>query len=145
MYLRECLDREDGAPPPVDLALERRTGDAVRKAISDGQVSAVHDLSDGGLIAAVAEMALASNVGVSLRMTSETHAHILLFGEDQARYLVASADPDAILAAAASAGIHASIVGHARGASLTASGLFDIPLPKLRQAHEGWLPAYMGA
>jgi phosphoribosylformylglycinamidine synthase len=145
MYLRECLGREDGAPPPVDLTLERAAGDLIRNLIQDGQTSVVHDLSDGGLIAAAAEMALASKVGVTLRMTSDTHAHILLFGEDQARYLVASADPDAILSAAAGAGVHASIVGHAGGEALSAAGLFDIPLAKLRAAHEGWMPGYMGA
>jgi phosphoribosylformylglycinamidine synthase II len=145
MYLRECLGREDGAPPPVDLTLERATGDLIRNLIQTGQSSVVHDLSDGGLIAAVVEMALASKVGVSLRMTSDTHAHILLFGEDQARYLVASSEPDAILAAAAGAGVHASIVGHAGGEALSAAGLFDIPLAKLRTAHEGWMPGYMGA
>jgi phosphoribosylformylglycinamidine synthase len=90
-------------------------------------------------------MALASKVGVSLRMTSDTHAHILLFGEDQARYLVATADPDAILSAATTAGVHASIVGHAGGEALSAAGLFDIPLAKLRTAHEGWMPGFMGA
>ena len=41
--------REDGAPPPVDLAAERRNGDFVRALIRAGKVSAVHDLSDGGL------------------------------------------------------------------------------------------------
>jgi phosphoribosylformylglycinamidine synthase len=145
MYLREVLGREDGAPPPVDLALERVAGDLIRNLIQSGQTAVVHDLSDGGLIAAVAEMALASKVGVALRMTSDTHAHILLFGEDQARYLVASADPDAILGAAASAGVHASVVGHAGGETLSAIGLFDIPLAKLRAAHEGWMPGFMGA
>ncbi|MDB5443791.1 MAG: phosphoribosylformylglycinamidine synthase, partial [Phenylobacterium sp.] len=63
MYLREILGREDGAPPPVDLPAERRHGDFVRGAILSGQVQVVHDLSDGGLIAAAAEMALASGVG----------------------------------------------------------------------------------
>jgi phosphoribosylformylglycinamidine synthase len=145
MYLREVLGREDGAPPPVDLAIERAAGDLIRNLIQGGQTAVVHDLSDGGLIAAVAEMALASKVGVTLRMTSDTHAHILLFGEDQARYLVASADPDAILSAAANAGVHASIVGHAGGEALSAVGLFDIPLARLRAAHEGWMPGYMGA
>jgi phosphoribosylformylglycinamidine synthase len=144
MYLRECLGREDGAPPPVDLALERAAGDLIRNLIQSGQTAVVHDLSDGGLIAAVAEMALTSKVGVALRMTSDAHAHILLFGEDQARYLVATADPDAILGAAASAGVHASIVGHAGGEALSAAGLFDIPLAQLRAAHEGWMPAFMG-
>jgi phosphoribosylformylglycinamidine synthase II len=145
MYLREVLGREDGAPPPVDLAIERAAGNLIRNLIQGGQTAVVHDLSDGGLIAATAEMALASKVGVTLRMTSDTHAHILLFGEDQARYLVASADPDAILAAAAAAGVHASVVGHAGGEALSATGLFNIPLSKLRAAHEGWMPGFMGA
>jgi phosphoribosylformylglycinamidine synthase len=144
MYLREVLGREDGAPPPVDLALERKTGDLVRRLIVGGQLSVVHDLSDGGLIAAVAEMALASGVGASLRMNSKAHAHILLFGEDQARYLVATSDPDTILAAAGEAGVHASVVGRAGGEALSAPGLFDLPLALLREAHEGWMPAYMG-
>jgi phosphoribosylformylglycinamidine synthase len=144
MYLRECLGREEGAPPPVDLAAEKRTGDLVRGLIQSGRTAVAHDLSDGGLIAAVAEMALASGVGVTLRMTSDTHAHILLFAEDQGRYLVATADPDAVLAAAAGAGVHASIVGHAGGEALSAPGLFDLPLERLRAAHEGWMPGYMG-
>jgi phosphoribosylformylglycinamidine synthase II len=144
MYLREILGREDGAPPPVDLALERRTGDFIRSLILSGQLTVVHDLSDGGLIAAVAEMALASGVGVSLRMNSHAHAHILLFGEDQARYLIATAEPDAILAASAAAGVHASVVGHAGGEALSAPGLFEVPLATLRAAHEGWMPGYMG-
>jgi phosphoribosylformylglycinamidine synthase len=145
MYLRECLGREDGAPPPVDLDLERQTGDLVRRLIQGGQATCVHDLSDGGLIAAVAEMALASGVGVSLRMTSETHAHILLFAEDQARYLIATAQPDAIFAACAAGGVHASLVGEAGGEAIAAPGLFDLPMHRLREAHEGWLPQYMGA
>ena len=67
LFLRELLGREDGSPPPVDLAAERRNGDLVRLLITSGWVSAVHDLSDGGLLAATAaEMALASGVGVML-------------------------------------------------------------------------------
>ncbi|WP_304190609.1 phosphoribosylformylglycinamidine synthase subunit PurL, partial [Phenylobacterium aquaticum] len=61
MYLRELLGREDGAPPPVDLAVERKAGDLIRSLIESRQAAVVHDLSDGGLIAAAAEMALASS------------------------------------------------------------------------------------
>ncbi|MDO9223132.1 MAG: AIR synthase related protein, partial [Caulobacter sp.] len=63
IYLRELFGREDGAPPPVDLALERRTGDFVRGLIKSRQVTVVHDLSDGGLIVCASDMALASNIG----------------------------------------------------------------------------------
>jgi phosphoribosylformylglycinamidine synthase len=108
-------------------------------------VSVVHDLSDGGLIAAAAEMALASRVGVRLNIEASPRAHALLFGEDQARYLIATANPDGVLAAARTAGVFADVVGEAGGESLAAPGLFDIALSELRTAHEGWMPGYMGA
>jgi phosphoribosylformylglycinamidine synthase len=144
MYLREVLGREDGAPPPVDLAVERRNGDLVRRLIEDGTVGVVHDLSDGGLAAAAAEMALASDVGVTLTLAPGA-AHAALFAEDQARYLLAVRDPAAVLAAATAAGVTAQVVGGAGGGSVAVEGLFDLPLARLREAHEGWMPAFMGA
>ncbi len=66
LWLREIGGREDGAPPPVDLDLERRAGDFVREQIADGVVRACHDVSDGGLLVAVAEMAIAGGVGARL-------------------------------------------------------------------------------
>jgi phosphoribosylformylglycinamidine synthase II len=144
LYLRELLGREDGAPPPVDLAAERRNGDFVRHLITAGQVSAVHDLSDGGLVVCAAEMALASNVGLALDATSAAHAHPLLFGEDQARYLVAAAHAAAIIAAAHDQGVPVAVIGQAGGEAFSSGGLFAIPLERLRAAHEGWMPGYMG-
>ena len=143
VYLRELLGREDGAPPPVDLAVERRNGDFVRLLIRSGKVRVVHDLSDGGLACAAAEMALASGVGVTLRASSSAHAHPYLFGEDQARYLIAVADPASILAAAKAAGVPASLAGTAGGGAVASEGLFSVDLAELRAAHEGWLPGYM--
>jgi phosphoribosylformylglycinamidine synthase subunit PurL len=143
IYLREVLGREDGAPPPVDLALERKTGDFVRGLIEAGKLTVVHDLSDGGLIGAAADLALASDTGVVLDATSEQHAHILLFAEDQARYLVAVQDADALIAAAREAGLHASVVGRAGGTDFASKGLFSIPLAELRRRHEGWLPDWI--
>jgi phosphoribosylformylglycinamidine synthase len=142
MYLREIVGREDGAPPPVDLSLERRNGDFVRSLILSGQVTVVHDLSDGGLVAAAAEMALASSVGLALESGSSGVG--ALFGEDQARYLLAVADAAPILAAAKAAGVPATVVGRAGGESLSGPG-FDVALARLRTAHEGWMPGYMGA
>src|SRR5262249_54564764 len=84
LYLREIHGREDGPPPPVDLAAERRNGDLVRKLIHHGWVTACHDVSDGGLLVAVAEMAMAGGIGAALR----TGDIGWLFGEDQARYVV---------------------------------------------------------
>jgi phosphoribosylformylglycinamidine (FGAM) synthase-like enzyme len=145
IYLREILGREDGAPPPVDLAVERKNGDFVRGLIPTGLVAGLHDLSDGGLLIAAADIALASKVGVTLNATSHAHAHPYLFGEDQARYLVATPDPDAVLAAAKEAGVHANLAGVAGGDAFASTGLFSIPLETLRTAHEAWLPGFMGA
>ncbi len=145
IFLREVLGREDGAPPPVDLKLEKKTGDVVRDLIETGQLTCVHDLSDGGLIGAAADLALASDVGVTLDATSATHAHIFLFGEDQARYLIAAPNPDDILAAACETGLHASIVGQAGGTAFASKGLFSIPLTHLREIHEGWMPGWIEA
>ena len=94
LYLRELLGREEGAPPPVDLAAERRNGDFLRGLIRDGLISACHDLSDGGLLVALAEMAMAGGLGARIEAPeawlAETKAplHAWLFGEDQARYIV---------------------------------------------------------
>ncbi len=142
LYLRECLGREDGAPPPVDLAAERRNGDFVRGLIRSGRVTVVHDLSDGGLALAAAEMALASDQGVELGI-DPAHALATLFGEDQARYLLAVADPDPIIDEATRQGVPIARVGRADGVDFAADGLFRLPLATLRSAHEEWMPAFM--
>ena len=143
LYLREIHGREDGAPPPVDLAVERRNGDFVRALIRGEQIRIVHDLSDGGLIGAAADMALASNVGVTLTLAGGLGPHAELFGEDQARYLIATDDAEPVLAAAKAAGVPARAVGRAGGEALAVEGLFSLQISQLRAAYEGWMPAYM--
>jgi phosphoribosylformylglycinamidine synthase len=145
LYLREIHAREDGAPPAVDLAMERRNGDFVRSLITTGRVSVAHDLSDGGLLCAAAEMALASNVGVRLDEASGLPIHAGLFGEDQARYLLA-VPPESvpqIAHDAGAAGVVLARIGQAGGGGILVQGVLNVPLERLRQAHEGWLPAYM--
>jgi phosphoribosylformylglycinamidine synthase len=143
IYLREILGREDGAPPPVDLVAERKHGNAVRDLIPTGLVAGLHDLSDGGLLVAAADVALASKIGITLTVDSRLPAHAWLLGEDQARYLIATPDPEAVLAAAKTAGVPAAVVGEAGGDALAASGVFSVSLEALRTAHEAWLPGFM--
>src|SRR5690606_21887647 len=87
LYLREIEGREEGSAPPVDLAKEKRNGDFVRGLIEQGTLDTVHDISDGGLLVAFAEMAMASGIGAKLESPSGIAA---LFGEDQACYVVAA-------------------------------------------------------
>jgi len=142
VYLREVLGKEEGAPPPVDLALEKKNGDFVRQLIRTGQLSAVHDVSDGGLGLAVIEMAMASGLGASL--VALTHEQ--LFGEDQARYVVTTSPNNAavLLAEAAKAKVAVAQVGTVTsGATLKIEAGPSISVADLRAAHEGWFPAYM--
>jgi phosphoribosylformylglycinamidine synthase len=141
LYLREIEGREDGAPPPVDLAAERRHGDFVRGQIAAGHVAACHDIADGGLLIAVAEMAMAGDKGVTLDALPAGNAG--LFGEDQARYLIETAASDAVLAAAKNASIYAQRIGRVHGAALTLPGGNAISVQELKAANEAWLPAYM--
>ena len=120
LWLREIAGLESGPPPPVDLQAERRNGDFVRAQIQANQVAACHDLSDGGLLVAIAEMALAGNTGATLIPEKD---QTFWFGEDQARYLLAVHDPTATLAAAQAAHIPAEPIGTAGGAHLTLPGL----------------------
>ena len=146
IYLREILSNENGAPPPVDLEAEKLYGDYVRKLIRMRRVNAVHDLSDGGLAIAACEMAFTNNIGVSLAgPPNMTKHHAWLFGEDQARYLLAvdeySLNP--IISTAKDKGMVAQIVGKIGGDRISAAGAFDVSLAGLREKHEAWLPDFM--
>ncbi|SBV91718.1 Phosphoribosylformylglycinamidine synthase 2 [uncultured Alphaproteobacteria bacterium] len=141
LYLYVLHGRSEGAPPPVDLAAERRNGDFVRGLIRDGKVSACHDISDGGLLVAAAEMAMASGIGAAFSVAGPD-LHARLFGEDQGRYLIAVADAAAVLAAAQAAGVPAARIGETGGDAVSVNGE-AVPLATLVAAHESWFPAYM--
>jgi phosphoribosylformylglycinamidine synthase len=144
LYLREIEGSEAGPPPPVDLAAERRNGDFVRGEIAAGRVAACHDVADGGLFVALAEMAMAGGRGAALDPAPvELPAHAWLFGEDQARYLVETADPTGFLAAGENAGICAQRIGVVGGGELTLPGGGAISIAQLKAANEAWLPGYM--
>ncbi len=147
-YLKVIEGRQEGAPPPVDLAAERRNGDFVRGLIAAGQVAACHDLSDGGLAVALAEMALKGGRGAEITGPEDGFAdsaplHAWLFGEDQARYIVTCVDAAALLAEAEAAGVPAARIGMTGGTALTLPEGDPISLDDLRRAHERWLPDYM--
>jgi phosphoribosylformylglycinamidine synthase len=143
LYLREICGREEGPPPPVDLAKERRHGEFVRSLIRSGQVTAVHDISDGGLAATLVEMALASGLGAELGLIG----HVALFAEDQARYVATcpAARADAVVAMATTAGVAAEPIGKVGGSAIVIGGIASLPLDELRTAHEGWFPGFMDA
>ena len=145
LYLRELCGREDGSPPPVDLDAERRNGDFVRDLIRTGKVTACHDLSDGGLLVALAEMAMAGDLGALIEPPGHMPLHAWLFGEDQGRYLVTAPQAGDILQAAQAVQVPAYALGRTGGTALKVADGPSISIEQVRAAHEGWLPAFMSA
>jgi phosphoribosylformylglycinamidine synthase len=141
VYLREVEGKEEGAAPPVDLAAEKKNGDFVRALIEEGRADTVHDISDGGLLVAIAEMALAGNIGAVLAPGTIP----FLFGEDQARYVLAAPHDAAerIVFEAKRAWLAAVLLGVTGGDKITIEGSGEVALERLRKAHEGWLAVYM--
>jgi len=127
LWLKEIHGRADGTAPFVDLEAEKWRGESVRFFIAT-KAYAVHDISDGGMLVALAEMALAGGIGFNLdvELTAAT-----AFGEDQGRYL-AAARPDEFLEKA----IQIGTVG--------GDSVLGIPLADLRAAHEAFFPRLMG-
>ncbi|WP_432760025.1 AIR synthase-related protein [Hyphococcus sp.] len=147
LYMRELFGIEEGAPPPVDLTSERKTGELIRKLIDEGLVTACHDVSDGGLLVAAAEMALACGRGLNLATPVKARKAAFWFGEDQGRYLVAAAPAaaDTMLLKAAMAGVQASKIGRFGGPDILLDGRDALSLLDLSDIFESALPDYMNA
>lgn len=146
LYLREILGREEGPPPHVNLEGERKVGDFVRGLIMEKSLTAVHDVSDGGLAICLAEMAMASGIGADVALDfSDAPIHANLFGEDQGLYAVCcdDSDSDAIVANAEKNGVFAIRIGTTGGTDLTFDGATSISVAQMNERHEHWLPAYM--
>lgn len=141
LYLQVIEGREFDAPPAVDLALERRNGEFVLAAAQAGLLTACHDVSTGGLLMALTEMALAGNVGASVAVPLTPAA---LFGEDQARYVITTRDAARVMKLAAERGIMVTTLGETGGEAVSLQGGPSLDLATLRQTHEVWLPGYMG-
>ena len=141
LYLREVLGREEGPPPPVDLNAEKRHGDFVRELIHNGKIVACHDVSDGGLLVALAEMGYKNGIGAKLETTGDM---AYWFGEDQARYVLAvdSSQTAGILATATSRKLPICKLGITQDSTL-ACGDEAIKISDLIQTHEAWLQEYM--
>ena len=153
IWQREIHNREEGSPPLVDLEEEIAIGNFIRAAINAGLVSAVHDISDGGLAVALAEMSLAGRIGAEIDLDRHIWPHHWLFGEDQGRYLVTVPDEAAFwnttldysgMYLTQNPAVNCWGIGKTKGQSLKLGHLANIPLADLRAAHEGFFPKLMG-
>lgn len=146
VYLRDVCGREEGAPPPVDLAAERRNGDVIRGMIHAGTATAVHDVSDGGLLIALAEMAIAGGIGAGLDAAPAAIVpHAWWFGEDQARYIVTVPQDQlrGVLTKLNAVEVPCVQIGVTGGDRLTIAGEGAVDVKTLQHGFESWLPNYM--
>jgi phosphoribosylformylglycinamidine synthase len=152
LYLEICQRRKDGSVPPVDLEVERRYGDLVRSLIADGLVTAVHDVSDGGALVAVVEMALAGDLGAEL-LCNWSESVFDWFGEGQGRYIVTTDKPKALESAFKATSVLFDPWGQVTPEKRiqfifdepASANMLDVSLADLRAAHEGFFPNLMGA
>ena len=138
LWLREIHGQEHGGCPPVDLNLERIYGEEIRTAILNGWVDAVHDVSDGGVLVALAEMALAANLGAELDFQAGSE---FWFTEVQATYLVTTNDLDGLYRKL-DPKILVTPLGVVKGQKLEHRH-FSIPLTALREASDSFFRDWM--
>ncbi|GAA1496826.1 phosphoribosylformylglycinamidine synthase subunit PurL [Paeniglutamicibacter kerguelensis] len=142
-----------GLPPKVDLAAEKTLGAILINASRDGMIDSAHDISEGGIGAALAEMALRYNVGARVALDDlcardGLDAFTALFSESQARAIVAVPRSEEVrfndMATARNFPVVRLGVVDAAATSLEIQGQFDLDLAELREAHEATLPKYFG-
>jgi len=144
LYAKHLANEPLAAPPPVDLAAERRAGEFIQEQIAAGKVTAAHDISDGGLAVALAEMCMAAGIGAHVGLPDGGNAHGWAFGEDQARYLIATEDPAGVTKAAEAAGVDICLIGKTTNQDELKFAEGDaISVAEMRQSVETTLPELM--
>jgi phosphoribosylformylglycinamidine synthase len=145
IYLREIEGREEGGAPPVDLGVEKKHGDFVRGLIQAGRVDTVHDVSDGGLLVAIAEMAMPRGIGANIGIAGQPDGIAFWFGEDQGRYVIAApfAQAEKIVAEARAALIPVAELGKTGGDRIILDDRGGIGVASLKDGFEGWFPGFM--
>ncbi len=141
LYLRETVGREKTPPPPVDLELEKTHGEFIRFCVEQGWLTASHDVSDGGQLVAIAEMAMASGLGANLIVANDIGR---AFGEDQGRYIITVPQElaERVLTRAPEMGVTATVIGEVTGDELMIEDA-SVKVAELREANEATIPALM--
>lgn len=146
IFIKDIHNLEKGAAPSVDLALEKKNGTFIQKAAAGKTLKACHDISDGGLLLTLAEMGLLNHIGIKITLDQKEdliNDMGFWFGEDQARYVIATDNSDQFEQLAAQHDIEIHKLGKTIKETLEISSETSIDLKKLAKIHESWLPNYM--
>lgn len=145
LWLKEIHGRDEGRAPPVDLTQEKYAGETIRELIEAGLVSAVHDVSDGGIAVALAEMAMASGLGAEVSANEAYTGAQWWFGEDQGRYIITVPDVEAFNAqmAKGTRDEDTAGVGFRRLGTVKGDTLFGKTVAEMREAHQSFFKDWM--
>ncbi|MNC54930.1 Phosphoribosylformylglycinamidine synthase 2 [compost metagenome] len=140
----------EGRPPELDLATEQKLLDAVLAAIRSGLVRSAHDLSEGGLAAALAESCISGSIGANVEWSAGgLRRDVALFSESQSRIVLTAAPGRAeeLRAAVAAYGVPAEIIGTVGGGrlrvSLDGEAVLDEAVAALKTTWEDAIPCLM--
>ncbi|WP_037613976.1 phosphoribosylformylglycinamidine synthase subunit PurL [Streptomyces albus] len=135
-----------GRPPQVDLERERLLAEILIAASRDGMADAAHDVSDGGVVQALAESCLKGGKGARIVVPDGLDPFVFLFSESQGRALVAIPRSEEVRFTdmCAARGMPAARIGVVDGEAIEVQGQFTLPMEELREAHEGTLPRLFG-
>jgi phosphoribosylformylglycinamidine synthase II len=149
IFAREIHGVEQGPPPRIDLAEERKNGDFILNCADQELLSACHDISDGGLLVSLAEMSIASAedeqampLGLKLENSLPQHTDYW-FGEDQARYCVTTSKPETLEQLAAQHDIKITKLGIVTAETFMHPDKQETLVTDLKAAHERTLPELM--
>ncbi|MBI0296567.1 phosphoribosylformylglycinamidine synthase subunit PurL [Streptomyces sp. PRKS01-29] len=138
-------DHLGGLPPKVDLERERLLAEILISASRDGMVDAAHDLSDGGLIQALAESCLRGGKGARIVVPDGLDPFVLLFSESAGRAVVAVPRSEEVRFndMCGARGLPAARIGVIDGDAIDVQGQFSIPLAELRESYEATIPGLL--
>ncbi len=144
IYATEILQNKNGCPPKVNLAEEKNNGEVIQKLIKNKIIDTSHDISDGGLLVALTEMALSGNIGFELFLEKEFSNHKFLFSEDQSRYIITLQNHkiDEAMSLLNEKRIQYLNLGKTKGAKIILNEE-EISLKELKNLHESWFDNYL--
>ena len=144
-FFREVMKIYDGPSPEINLFNEKNNGLSIQKLISNRLVNSVHDISSGGILVALSEMCISSEIGAKIKVPHDKiNLHEYLFGEDQSRYLIEikEENKDKVSNILKENSIYFEIIGKTQKDSLEINKDFSAKIAELGRLYSFWFDDY---
>ena len=142
--LNQQLKILGGKPPKVDFFEEKKNGTFIKYLSQKTKIIiGCHDISEGGIALAIAELCLANKKGIEVQIKKKLSPEKFLFGEDQSRYLIVINDKKEFESLAKKNNIEFERIGVVTGNLLNFKSLFNIPVKTLLKLNSKWFKDYL--